>query len=211
MAEVEIIGAALSNYVWVCRIACEEKGVPYKLTSVMPHAPEANAIHPLGKIPAMRHGEVTLCESRAICSYIDHSFDGPPLTPRDPVAAAKVEQWISIVNTAFDPVAVRQYLGGYFFSGLPDGAPDRKRIEGALEKMETQIGVLDQAVAETGHLVGKDFTLADMNVIPILYYLQELPESIRMLGKAKSLKAYIERHMTRKSVIATTPPPPPKK
>jgi len=64
LAELEIIGATRSNYVWACRIACAEKGVPYKLIEARPHSPEVDAIHPLGKIPAMRHGEVTLAESR---------------------------------------------------------------------------------------------------------------------------------------------------
>ena len=29
MPELQIIGAPQSNYVWVARIACTEKGVPY--------------------------------------------------------------------------------------------------------------------------------------------------------------------------------------
>jgi glutathione S-transferase len=49
-------------------MACEEKGVPYDLVPVPPHSPEVEAIHPLGKIPAMRHGDITLCESKAITS-----------------------------------------------------------------------------------------------------------------------------------------------
>jgi hypothetical protein len=31
----------------------------------MPHTPEIDAIHPVGKIPAMRHGDVVLAEPRA--------------------------------------------------------------------------------------------------------------------------------------------------
>ena len=31
MPELQIIGAPQSNYVWVTRIACHEKGVPYTL------------------------------------------------------------------------------------------------------------------------------------------------------------------------------------
>jgi glutathione S-transferase len=46
----------------------------------MPHTPEVVAIHPFGKIPVMRHGDVTLAESRAICGYVDRAFDGPALT-----------------------------------------------------------------------------------------------------------------------------------
>src|SRR5271169_4317490 len=111
MPELQIIGGPASNFVWVCRIVCAEKGVPYSLVSVMPHTPEVDAIHPLGKIPAMRHGDVTLCESRAICFYIDRVFPGPALTPADAVTAARVEQWVSIVNTSVDPVFLRQYFG----------------------------------------------------------------------------------------------------
>jgi len=85
MPELQIIGAPQSNYVWVTRIACYEKGVPYILVPVLPHTPEIDAVHPLGKIPALRHGDLSLAESRAICFYIDHAFDGPPLVSRDPV------------------------------------------------------------------------------------------------------------------------------
>jgi glutathione S-transferase len=207
MPELQIIGVPQSNYVWVCRIACAEKGVPYSLVPVTPHTPEVDAIHPFGKIPAMRHGDVTLCESRAICFYIDHAFTGPPLAPREPVAGACTEQWISLVNTAIDPLVVRQYLGGYFFPGTPDGGPNRAVIDAALPKMEAQFSVLDRAVGKTGHLVGNSLTLADINLLPILFYLDKLPESRVMLRRAQGLDAYYARHMTRASVADTTPPP----
>src|SRR5215470_16190765 len=79
MAELEIIGAPQSNYVCVTRIACREKGVPYTLVPARPHSPEVDAIHPFGRIPAMRHGDLELCESKAIATYIDRNFDGPKL------------------------------------------------------------------------------------------------------------------------------------
>jgi glutathione S-transferase len=209
MPELEIIGAPQSNYVWVTRIACGEKGVAYTLTPARPHTPEIDAVHPFGKIPAMRHGDVCLAESRAICFYIDHAFPGPPLVPREPVAGAQAEQWISLVNTHIDPISVRQYLGGYFFPGTPDNSPDRARIDAALPKMEGQLAVLDRAVAATGHLVGKALTLADINLVPILFYLAKMPESGAMLGRLASLSAYLERHLARASVQATLPPPMP--
>jgi len=207
MPDLQLIGAPQSNYVWVCRIACTEKGVPYTLLPMMPHTPEVDAIHPLGKIPAMRHGDVTLCESRAICLYIDHVFPGPPLVPREAASGARVEQWLSIVNTAMDPVLVRQYLGAHFFPGTPDGSPDRVRIEAALPKMATQLAVLDRAVAKTGHLAGAAFTLADINLLPMLYYLGKLPQSAAMIAENAALAAYYERHAARRSVQETLPPP----
>jgi glutathione S-transferase len=207
MSELQIIGAPQSNYVWVTRLACMEKGVTYTLVPVTPHTPEVDAIHPFGKIPAMRHGDLTLCESRAICFYIDHAFAGPPLAPRDPVLGALTEQWISLVNTHIDPLLVRQYLAAYFFPGTSDGRPDRAVIDGALPKMERHFAVLDRAVAKTGHLVGDSFTLADINLLPILFYVDKLPESRAMLRRATSLDAYYKRQIVRASVEETTPPP----
>jgi len=207
MPELQIIGAPQSNYVWVSRIACYEKGVPYTLVPVMPHTPEIDAIHPLGKIPAMRHGDLTLAESRAICFYIDHAFSGPPLVSRDPAEGARTEQWISIVNTHFDVLVARPYVGAYFFPGTPDGSPNRAIIETVLPKLEAQIAMLDHAVAKTGHLVGNSFTLADMNVLPMLFYLDKLPESRAMMRRTANLSAYCERHMARPSVKEATPPP----
>lgn len=205
MHDLHIIGGPASNYVWMVRIACAEKGVPYSLTSVMPHSPEVEAIHPVGKIPVMRHGDVTLGESRAICAYIDRVFDGPPLVPADPVEAARVEQWVSIVNTTIDPVWIRQYVGaGYIFPGTPDKSPNRAAIDAALPKMQQQFPVMDKAVA-SGHLVGDTFTLADMNLMPILYYMNKFPESSALLAACPKLKAYFERHTGRKSVQDSIP------
>jgi glutathione S-transferase len=153
----------------------------------------------------LRHGDVTLCESRAIVSYIDNVFAGPKLAPSDPVKAAQVEQWVSIVNTHIDPLWVRQYLRAHFFPSTPDGSPERDAIAAALPKMEQQFAAMDRAVAATGHLVGDTFTLADMNFIPILFYMGKKPESSALLQRTPGLKAYFDRHMARRSVQETVP------
>jgi glutathione S-transferase len=207
MPELQIIGGPQSNYVRMVRIACIEKGVPYDLVPVMPHTPEVDAIHPFGKIPVMRHGDVTLAESRAICFYIDHAFEGPSLAPQDPVNGARSEEWISLVNTTIDPLLVRQYLRAYFFPGTSDGRPDRTAIDAALPSMEQHFAVLDRAVAKTGHLVGNSFTLADMNLLPILFFMEKTPESRAMLDRSRNLRGYYQRHEARASVKDTIPPP----
>lgn len=204
MPDLQIIGGAASNYVWAVRIACAEKRVPYTLISVMPHTPEVDAIHPLGKIPVMRYGDVTLAESRAICFYIERMFDGPPLVPSDPLKAAQVEQWLSLVNTSIDPVWVRQYVAAYVFPGTEDKSPNRAAIDTALPKMEKQFPVMDDAV-KSGFLVGSSFTLADMNLLPILYYVNRFPEGGALMAKHRNLKAYLDRHIARKSVQETMP------
>jgi glutathione S-transferase len=205
MSDLQIIGAPASNFVWVTRIACAEKGVPYTLVPTLPHTPEVNAIHPFGRIPVMRHGAVTLCESRAICAYIERVFPGPALIPADPAAAARVEQWLSLINTHVDPLLVRRYLRSYIFPGTADGSFDRKTIDAALAEMRVEFAALDAAVSATGYLAGNSFTLADIDLLPILFYMNKMPESRVMLAESQHLKAYFERHMERPSVKQTYP------
>lgn len=205
MSELTILGAPASVYVWVVRMACAEKGVPYSLIPSMPHTAEIDAIHPFGKIPVMRHGDATLCESRAICLYIERTFEGPPLVPHDALAAARVEQWISLLNTHIAPVCVLQYLVGYFFPSTPDGAPDRALIDAALPAMRGQFAVLDDAVARTGYLVGDSFTLADIDLLPLLHFLQKLPEGGALLAQSPHLQRYFERGRRRSSFRQTLP------
>ena len=138
MAKVEIIGMPQSTFVRVVRMTCEEKGVPYELTAARPHSPEINAVHPFGKVPGMRHGDVELCESKAIATYLDRTFGGTKVIPEDPAQAAHVEQWVSIVNTTIDPTMIRQYLLSYIFPKGPDGKPDRKVIDAALAILGTR-------------------------------------------------------------------------
>ena len=205
MPELQIIGGPRSNFVWVTRIVCAEKGVPYTLVPAMPHTAEVDAIHPFGKIPVMRHGDVTLAESRAICAYIDRVFEGPSLVPSDPATAAQVEQWVSIICTHLDPLWLRQYLAAYVFPGTPDGSPDHARIDAAIPKMAPQFAVMDRAIAKTGQLVGTSFTLADAYFTPILHYMSMRPESSALLQDSPSLSAYLDRQLARKSVHETVP------
>jgi glutathione S-transferase len=209
MAKLEIIGVPQSNYVWAMRMVCEEKGIAYELAPVPPHAPEVQAVHPFGKIPAMRHGDFALYESKAIATYLDRSFPGPQLIPADPRLNALTEQWVSVVNSVMDRTMIRTYLFAYVFPKTEDGKPDRKTIDEAVLALRQQVGVLDKAVAETGHLVGEQYTFADINLLPMLYYAGRFPEGAEAIGSARHLAAYYDRHAARPSFKNTTPPPPP--
>jgi glutathione S-transferase len=209
MPKVEIIGFAPSTYVRVVRMACEEKGIDYDLKPAPPHSPDVMAIHPFGKIPVMRHGDVELCESKAIATYLDRSFAGPALMPADARTAALAEQWISLVNTVMDGTMVRTYLFHYIFPKTADGKPDRAGIDAVVPTLTTQIGLLDKAVAKTGHLAGDQFTFADINLMPILFYVRQFPEGGEAVAAAKNLAAYYDRHSARASFKNTVPPPPP--
>jgi glutathione S-transferase len=157
----------------------------------------------------MRHGNFELCESKAIATYLDRAFDGPPLFPAEPRELALAEQWISLVNTVIDQALIRQYLFAYVFPKTADGQPDRAVIETVTPTLRQHIALLDKAVAATGYLAGKQYSFADMNLMPILYYVRQSPEGGEAIAKANHLAGYYERHATRPAFKNTVPPPPP--
>jgi glutathione S-transferase len=187
-------------------MACEEKGIEYTMTETMLGASELRRVHPFGKMPVLRHGDFELCESKAIATYLDRSFRGPELIPADPRLAGLTEQWVSLVNTVMDATLVRTYLFAYAVPKTMDGELDRKIIDAATPAVRTQLTVLDQAVAKTGYLVGDQFTLADINLLPILYYVRQLPAGATALAPGTHLGRYYARHAARPSFERTIPP-----
>jgi glutathione S-transferase len=206
MPKPEILGSLRSSYTRVVRMVCQEKGIEHVLTETQLGAPEIRAIHPFGKMPVLRHGDFTLCESKAIASYLDRSFPGPQLIPSDPRLAAFTEQWISLVNTVMDPTLVRSYLLAYAFPRTADGKPDRKIIDAVLPMVREQLALLEKSVASTGHLVGDHVTLADINLLPILFYVRQLPEAAEAFDSATHLGRYYATHAMRPSFVRTIPP-----
>jgi glutathione S-transferase len=211
MPKPEIIGSSRSSYTRVVRMVCEEKGIDYTLTEVPLRAPEICAIHPFGKMPVLRHGDFELCESKAIATYLDRGFPGAPLVPSDLRLAALTEQWVSLVNTTFDNTLIRTYLFAYIAPKTADAKPDRQAIDAVMPALRQQFTILDDAVADTGHLVDDQFTLADIFLLPILYYVRLVPEGAQALTAATHLAGYYDRHAARPSFKGTVPPsgPPP--
>lgn len=205
MSKVQIIGVPQSNYVRTVRIAAEEMGIAYDLLPERPHSPAVDAIHPLGKVPVMRHGDVALCESRAIIAYFENAFAGPNLIPADARLSAQVEQWASLLTTSFIPHLIGEYLFAYLFPGTADGSPDRARVEAAMPKLERYLAILDEEAGKTGFIGAESFSIADAYLIPVLDYLKALPESGGMIGAGAGLSSYVALHASRPSVKATLP------
>ena len=62
----------------IVRWMLEEVGQPYR-TELLDYgttmkAPEYLAINPMGKVPAIRHGDTVVTEGAAICAYLADAF-----------------------------------------------------------------------------------------------------------------------------------------
>ncbi|TNE60635.1 MAG: glutathione S-transferase family protein [Alphaproteobacteria bacterium] len=207
MSELVIISMRASNFGRAVVMTAEEKGVPYIFQKSGPHAPDVAAIHPLGKVPVMRHGDVELYESAAIARYIDTVFDGPKLFPAEPAQAALVDQWVSLTNTVIDPTMIRRYLFAYIFYGNPDGTPNMTVVNECLQPMQKQLDIIEGGLAATGWLVGEGITYADINLFCTLHYMRELPETAAMLRDRPNISAWMDRIYARDSAAATKQDP----
>src|SRR5271168_385870 len=69
----------------IARWMLEEVGEPYKI-EVLDYAstmkgPAYLAINPMGKVPALRHGDAVVTETAAICAYLADAFPQAGLAP----------------------------------------------------------------------------------------------------------------------------------
>jgi glutathione S-transferase len=209
MSNVKVIGLPGSNFVWAVRIALAEKGVEHESISAPPHSPAVSNVHPLGKIPVFHHGEVALCESRAIIDYVDRSFAGSPLVPTDVEAALRSEVWTAIVSMSLEPLLIRQFVFAHIFPASHDGQPDDAFIATLAPKVEGALDVVEEALVR-GHIGQDGFGRVDAYLVPILFYLRTTPSGGDMIVGRAGVSQYLERGLARPSVQATMPPAPEK-
>jgi glutathione S-transferase len=88
---MKLYGSTLSPFVRKVRIVLEEKGIPYESGDLVPvpKTPELLAMHPLGKIPVLRDGDVVVPDSSVICAYLEKKHPSPALYPDDPAELAR--------------------------------------------------------------------------------------------------------------------------
>ncbi len=211
MANVELLGMDLSNWVRAARIACIEKGVDYELVPVGPNIPEDLrtkeylAIHPFGRMPAMRHGDVIVFETAAIGRYIDAFFEGPAIIPEDPLEAVRMEQWVStLIDYIARPVMARFVIQHVFPRG-ENGEPDRATIDAAIPDIRTNLAVFDKVLARGPYLHGATPYLDDFILAPMLSAMTITPEGPGLIDEAPNVRRFIDTFSERESFQATIP------
>jgi len=180
-ANVALLGDPRSTYVRTTRMGLAEKGIQYTMQQAGPHTPEILAIHPWGRMPAFRDGDLQLFETSAILRYLDEAFPGPSLVPGNIRDRARCEQWVSAINAYCYDVMVRRYVLQYVFPKGADGKPDRSVIDPALKQISQQLAIFDSAYGDKNLLAGANLSLADLFLAPILAYVAAMPEGKELM------------------------------
>jgi glutathione S-transferase len=209
MARPIVYGPAGSTYVWSTRLALAEKGVAHELVEVAigAHREEPHlSRHPFAKVPAFEHDGFELYETQAILRYIDEGFPSAPLQPTDLHQFARMNQIIGIVDAYAHPSIAEGILFNRMLAprfGLP---VDENAIIAALPRARMCLSEIARLAGEQPFLAGERISLADLMVLPLLYYFEKIPEGEAPMAEHPSLRAWSRRMQERQSFQVTKPP-----
>ena len=152
MTEVFVLGFPRSTYVHIVRLMLTHKGVSYTFRDLEPEMGSAShlALHPFDRVPILQHGDFTLYETSAIATYVDEAFEGPALQPKDVRARARMNQWISSVNSYYYPYMIHHVTHERLVYPQLGIASDEKVVAHALPKVQRALDLLEKALGHGG-------------------------------------------------------------
>ncbi len=208
MSNVVVYGAPQSTFVRTTRLVLEEKGVAHQLEPVEFGTESHLALHPFGRIPAFRHGDFLLYETPAIANYVDAAFDGPYLRPASPKDRALMDKWISVACDYLYDDIIRVLVFERLVYPSRGQASNEARIKEVMPRVESHIELLENALSQRDYFVGSQMTLADLFMVPILFYAWVAPDGQAIIKDCPHLMGWWGRMSERPSLDATAPPMP---
>jgi glutathione S-transferase len=143
----------------IARWMLEEVGKPYR-TEILQYAesmkaPAYLAINPMGKVPAIKHGETVVTEAGAICAYLADAFPevglAPPLGDK---RRGPYFRWMFFAAGPVEGFMASRALGAQV-------APEQKRMTGWGDQADLMSG-LESALKGRDFVLGDTFSAADV-------------------------------------------------
>jgi glutathione S-transferase len=188
------------------RMALEEKGVVWTsryidLFTFDQLRPDYLALNPKGVVPTLVHNGQPVRESAVINEYIDAAFEGPKLTPSDPLKAARMREFVSACDEGFSAVVkltmvryilpkLRNRWGDEELRQQAERRPTRfyrdihsRAVRGEISEaeladaratIEDLLDLLERTLVPGSWIVGDQFTLAEIAIAPYMFRLAAL-------------------------------------
>ena len=141
----------------IVRWMLEEVGEPYETVlldyGTTMKAPDYLAVNPMGKVPAIKHGETIVTEAAAICAYLADAFPARGLAP-EPGNRGAYYRWMFFAAGPVEAAVTNKSQG--FVS-------DKKQMLG-YGSYEDTIDALEHSVSGRLYICGDQFTAADVYV-----------------------------------------------
>jgi glutathione S-transferase len=163
-----VYGVNASPFVRKVRVFLAEKNISYDLEPIIPInvSPDYKKISPLGKIPAYRDGDLTLCDSSVICAYLERVKPEPALYPADPYEYARALWFEEYGDSGLAAVAggkifLERIVAPRFLNRPTDEAVVNKAIN---EELPPLFDYLESQLTADGAIVGKMFSIGDIGI-----------------------------------------------
>jgi len=128
--------------------------------------PDYRAMNPMGKIPVLRDGDLTIFESQAILRYLASRYGRDALWAGTARARAPQDQWMEWAkqNVAPELVGIFRQL-----VRIPAAERDHARLRSGIEAMAVVMPMADRRIERHGWLAGEMISLADFTFGVQLY------------------------------------------
>ncbi len=170
----------------------EELGADYDLHVLNMKAgeqrkPEYLAVNPMGKVPAIRHGDALVTEQGAVFLYLADLFPQAGLAPPigDPLRGPYL-RWLFFYGSSFEPAVVDRAM-------KREPAPASTSPYG---DYETMLGTLTGQLEKGPYLLGERFSAADVLWGTALAWTT----MFKLVPELPVIKAYIDRVAARPAV-----------
>lgn len=142
-------------------------------------------LNPNGKVPTLVDGDTVVWESNTILRYLAAKHNKDTLYPTELAARTEVERWMDWLLASVN----YQYV--QVFKDSKKAANERAAsFEADAKELGAQLSILDGVMAGKAWIAGKDFTLADVALGPIMHRCLDFPIALPALG---NLKAWREK------------------
>ncbi len=128
--------------------------------------PEYLSISPTGKIPAIEIDGFKLFESNSINRYLA-TVNNSSIYPQDAEKRAVIDAWMDYVAIHVGH-AVGRVLFNRVFAPMTSQKVDQESIRVGLEFLDKYFPILEKQLSQNSYLVGKEFSLADINLLAVL-------------------------------------------
>lgn len=160
-------GASGSPFVRKVLVALKTKNLPYEQIQQMPFTrdEEYRKLNPLGKIPTLQEGDLTICDSTVICEYLEETCPEPPLYPGNPADKARARWYEELGGSRVAELAAGIFFQRFMRPMMLKQEADEELVEKIINKQLPPIlDYLEAQVPEEGFIFG-DFMMADMSLM----------------------------------------------
>ncbi|MDX9686738.1 glutathione S-transferase family protein [Halopseudomonas formosensis] len=201
-----LYGAILSPYVRKIRIQLAEQQIEHELVPQTPfNQPDwFFDISPLGRIPALKDGELGLADSSVIAQYLQETLGGKPLFGSSPEQAARVRWLEKYADYELGRLATQVIYINRILKPVMGKQCDEAAVAAALEQLPALFDYLEAQLGDQHYFLGEQLSMADIAVCSQLINLAhagELIDETRWPG----LSSLLSRLTSRSSVSSLLP------